>query len=288
MMWKLIGKGAAALFCLAILAAGVWPLVSPPDYYDINGEEDAAVMKLTPPDLYRRAEAYADLMQRKDIESLKPLTAPEILDNAFYRAIPTIAQYGSIETPQATRVLGFHTNTTWISGSGGKWTDSNIVIAHYYPDKVIFTITNFRQQGEDIKVTSFNLRRLSNADIAAVKFSLWGKSPLHYAVLALAVLILAFSLVTLYASLTRPRVKWRWAWVPFVALGIGYLTFDWGTGAFGIRLLNFHAPQAFMAMELFQYPMILMCLPIGALLFWFKAEQKPLPKAEAQPAAFEG
>jgi|GEM_PF-6791491 len=285
-MWRLIGKGVAALFCLAFLVTAVWPLVSPPDYYDLNGEEDPAVMKLTPPDLYRRAETYADLVQRKDIDALKPLTAPEILDNAFYTAIPNIARYGSLETPKAKRVLGFHTNTTWMSGNGGSWTDSNIVIGHYYSDKIIFTITHFRKQGNDIKVTGFNLQRMDNAEIARMKFSLSGKSPVHYAVLALWGIILVFSLITLYVSLTRPRVKWRWAWVLFVLLGLGYLTFNWGTGGFGLKLLNLRAPQAFIVMELFQYPMLYMCLPIGALLFWFKAEQKPPPQAEAQPVAF--
>lgn len=286
-MWRLIGKGVAALFCLAILAAAVGPLVSTPDYYDIDGQEDAAVKALTSPDIYQRAEAYADLMQRQDVQGLKPLTSPAILDDAFYRALPTIAHYGSLEKPKATRVLGFHTNTTLMGGNGGNWTDSNIVIGHYYPDKVIFTITNFRKQNGDIKVTSFTLRRMTNADIAAVKFSLLNKSPVHYAVLALAAVILGFSLVTLYVSLTRPRVKWRWPWVLFVLLGFGYLTFNWGTGEFGLRLLNFRTPQAVVDMELLQYPVLLMCLPLGAILFWLLARQKPLPKAEAQPAVFE-
>jgi len=285
-MWVTIGKGLAALLCLGILATGVWSFEASQDYYDIDGVEDPVVMKLMPPDIYRRAEAYADLMQRMDIEALKPLTAPEILNNAFYRAVPTIAQYGSLETPKVTRVVGYHVNSMKMLDSGQTWTDSNIVIGHYYPDKVIFTITSFRKQGGDIKVTAFNLRRMSNADIAAVKFTLMGKSPLHYAVLAMVAVLLAFSLVTLYVSLTRPRVKWRWAWVAFVLLGIGYVSFDWGTGTFGIRLLNFHTPQAFMVTALFQYPAILMCLPIGALLFWLKAEQKPLPQADTQPATF--
>jgi hypothetical protein len=286
-MWRLIGKGIAALFCLLILVAAVGPLISPPDYYDASGEQDPAVTALTPPDFYRRAEAYADFVQRKDIEALKPLTAPEILDNAFYQSIPAVAQFGSLETPRTTRILGFHTNTTWWSGSDGAVTNSNIVIGHYYPDKVIFTTTTFRKQDGDIKVTGFNLRRLNNADIDGMTFRLSSKPLVHYAVLSLAMVILVFSLVTLYVSLTRPRLKWRWAWVIFVLLGIGYLTFNWGTGAFGVNLLNFHAPQAFMSMEIYQYPMIVMCLPLGALLFWFRAGQKPLPKAETQPTAFE-
>ena len=277
-MW---GKLFSALFCLLLLSFGVSSMSAAPDWYDPRGSQDLAVKALAPPDAIQRAEAYGDLVQRQDLDGLRRETHPAILNPDFYKGVAKIAIYGSLDKPVATRILGYHTNSV-VSTTAGTWTDSNILIAHYYSDKVIFMTTYFHEQDKKKLINGFNLRRLSNADIASLKFSMQNKSPLHYGMLGLAALILVFSLITLYVTFTRPRLKWRWLWVFLVMFGIGRVTFNWATAAFGFDLVNFRAPQVIFDYELLQPMIIAIWLPIGAVLFWFMARQKTVAEVDAK------
>ncbi len=278
------GKIVSGIICLLLLSWGVSPILNPPNYYDINGAEDPAVMALAKPATIKRAEAYAEMMRVQDLDGLRRESAPSILNDDFYKAVPQIAGYSTAEKPKAVRILGYHINTT-TSTSGGQWSDSNIVIVHYYPFGVIVTTTWFHDENKVSKVTGFNLRRLSNADIESLKFNLAGKTPVHYAILAVAAFILVFSLVTLYIACTRPGLKLRWLWIPFVALGIGHFIFNWGDTTMAFDLANFSAPQARFDQALFEPAKIHFWLPIGAVLFWLFA-QKVAPKAEVKHPEF--
>ena len=119
---------------------------------------------------------------------------------------------------------------------------------------------------------------MTNADVASLKFTLVEKSAVHYAVLAICAAILAFSLTTLFVTFTRPRLKWRIAWVIAVALGVGQFTFNWNTAAFTFGFSRFWAPQVTFNQDLFEPMMISFWLPVGAALFWIFAKQKPAPE----------
>ncbi len=145
------------------------------------------------------------------------------------------------------------------------------------------TTTWFTENDKGVRVTSFNLNRLSNADVKALRFSLTGKQPVHYAILMLASAILVFSLVTLYVALTRRRVAWRWPWAIFVAFGICHFTFNWGDASLALDFANFRAPQALFEQPLFQAAKLHFWLPIGAVLFWFLSRQKAVAQAKPHP-----
>lgn len=277
-MW---GKLFAALFCLFLFYCGIGPVLMPADWYDANGNIDLTVKALAPQSDIVRAEAYGRLIQAQDMAGLRHETDPSILNDDFYKAVPQAAQYTTIEPAKSTRVLGYHTMA--FKGTAGDWTNSDIVIAHYYPDKVIIATTWFHEQNGKKLVSGYNVRRLSNADIASLKFNLLGKEALYYVVLGAAISLLIFSLVTLYICLTRPRVQRRWLWAIFVAFGIVHFGFSWGNGAIIFNLLNFHAPLVTFSQNLLEPVYIHLWLPVGAVLFWFLARQKPIKTLETTP-----
>lgn len=277
-MWK---KILAGIVCLLLFATAASTALMAPDYYSADRPTDPLITALKPEKAFQRAEAYADMMRRQDIPALQRESDPSILNDGFYKAVPQIAEYSTDEKPTAVRILGY--NVSVFKGTAGSWKTKYIVIAHHYPDKVIITTTWFKEQGRSDTITGFNLRRLSNDDVKSLRFSLEGKQPVHYAVLTLACAILVFSLVTLYVALTRPRVAWRWAWVIFVAFGIGHFTFNWGDATLAFDLANFHAPQATFEQLLLEPAKLHFWLPIGAVLFWFLSRQKPAPQARPHP-----
>lgn len=277
----MLAKIVAGLIGLLLLYFAVAPLFQTVDYYTANAQEDAAVKALAPPAVIDRAEAYAAMMQRQDLGGLKRESDPKILNADFYNAVPQIAKYGSTAAPQKVRVIGYHVETT--TSADGTWTDRNVVIAHYYPGMVIFVTTWFHEEKGVSKVTGFNLRRLTDADVRSIRFSLEGKSEVHYAVLGLAAAVLIFSLVTFYIACTRPRLKLRWLWIIATVLGAGWFSFNWGDATLGFNALMLHAPQAAADQGLFAPMTIHIALPIGCLLFWLLARQKPEKPPVAHP-----
>ncbi len=278
----MLAKIVALLIGTLLLYFAVSPMFDTIDYYDPNAAEDSAVTALVPKGLRQRAEAYAGLMQRQDLEGLKRESDPSILNADFYAAVPKVAAYGTSATPQKVRVLGYHF-TTMTTTNNGTWTNRDIVIAHYYPGMVIFTTTVFHDEKGVSKVTGFNVRRLTNDDIRSLQFTLVGKSSVHYAVLALAGAVLAFSLVTFYVACTRPRLKMRWLWVIATLFGAGWFSFSWGNAAIDFNALMLRTPQAAAEQSLYQPMVIHFALPIGCVLFWLLARRKPETHAVAHP-----
>ncbi|MDB4948675.1 MAG: hypothetical protein JWM27_1324 [Gemmatimonadetes bacterium] len=105
------------------------------------------------------------------------------------------------------------------------------------------------------------------------RFRLAGKSPLHYVVLALMVLL---PLLMLYAFVVAWRfpVKRRWPWLLASVVGLGQLSLNWTTGEYGVRPINVQLLGAGMLRPSIYSPWLLsISLPIGALVVLWRARR---------------
>jgi hypothetical protein len=96
---------------------------------------------------------------------------------------------------------------------------------------------------------------------------LTGKTPLHFVVLALAILIPVFVLYALVVCF-RSTIRRKWLWVIFIIFGLMKFRFDWTTGLHDIKPVSI-VLFGVGAIQASPYsPWIFeLALPVGALVF---------------------
>ena len=138
------------------------------------------------------------------------------------------------------------------------------------------------------KPDSFRLARFDANHIAFLpsrdfKLSLEGKSPLHFVVLGLALIIPVFMIFTAIACFRNENVRRKWLWIPFILIGLWGIEFNWTTGYVVYELFHVFPDGSisfnFIAFSLLGVTAVKMGLlspwviglgsPIGALLYWF-------------------
>ena len=115
------------------------------------------------------------------------------------------------------------------------------------------------------------------------RFTLDGKSPLHYAALALAVLLALFTLLALVLCLRTPMPRWRKAlWAIAVVLGVTALRFNWTSGAMLWQPLNV-LPGSVAYHQADLGPAVLsIAFPLGAVAFLLR--RRSIRRAAARAA----
>ncbi len=121
-------------------------------------------------------------------------------------------------------------------------------------------------------------------------FRLSGKSWLHYAILALAVLIPLFSLTTaVAAAVSHARLKWLWAVASLVS--IGKLSIVWTDSLAGNAVVRFQPINLqLLGAGIFKYPLyapwiISVGLPVFAVGYWLVARRRASVSNEAPQVA---
>ncbi|MGF1526249.1 MAG: hypothetical protein ACFCBW_05590 [Candidatus Competibacterales bacterium] len=141
---------------------------------------------------------------------------------------------------------------------------------------------------DTISVMGLSGQRLNASLRSANAFTLEGKSPLHYLVLMLAMVVSVFTLVTLYFCVRTPRLKLKWLWLVFVLIGIGSMNLNWTTGQYGFQLWSIMLLSASAVTPGPLGPWIIsVSLPLGAILFWFKRQRLMAATRAAGGAGFE-
>ncbi|HEY0257950.1 MAG TPA: hypothetical protein VGC39_10945 [Candidatus Methylacidiphilales bacterium] len=99
------------------------------------------------------------------------------------------------------------------------------------------------------------------------RFTLEGKGPLHYVVLALTVLIPLFILYALILCIRSP-IRRKWLWILFILFGFLKLRFDWTSGLYDFQLLSVSLFGAGVFQSGPYSPWIFsLAIPVGAIVF---------------------
>ncbi len=242
-----------------------------------------------PPKVDPAREAQADrvyeLVRRNDVASLREMAAPTLPQEDLAGAVQQMRSHVHASAPVAVETVAWNLNI--VNG------DAAYEVARLYshPEgkvqaRVIMTRSGegpYRLAGLHVMRVSPALLQAHDESIKAARFTLAGKSAVHYAVLigaGLSATLCLFSVIV--AGLRR-----RWLWMIGCLLGVGKVAVNWATGAvffqpLSVALLGATALKGLGPTD----PWVISAsIPLPAILFWALGKwRKKAPKARGRAA----
>ncbi len=237
--------------------------------------------KLIPKEESAFARDYLQHVHDNDFSYVKskidPALLPEVTDDNLLR----ISAYFPGGEILSTELIGSHVNII-----NGVWT-GNFTFEYHTNYGWAIGFVALKRIDAQLIVTAFSVHQASGSQEELNRFTLTGKSVLHYLVLIATVCIPLFILVTLIACIRTSIPKRKWLWIVFIILSIGAIQMNWTSGEYLLQLLRFQLFGAALVTVSKYSPCVLTAgFPLGAILFWFwrpkyVAAAKALKQAEA-------
>jgi hypothetical protein len=150
------------------------------------------------------------------------------------------------------------------------FTNYTIDYEYFIQKKYLYFTFNIREQKNNLIITGFDGRFLESSLTDINSFNFGKKGFIHYIILACAILIPLFVLVTLVFVVKTPLPK-KWFWIIGVLIGFTKVTFTWTTGQIGFQLISFQILGSGILKSGAVGPWIIsFSFPAIAIYFWLK------------------
>jgi hypothetical protein len=213
------------------------------------------------------AKGYIDRLRGRDFDEIEKAADESIKRGDFRGVLAKMADLVPPGEPTSIKVVGAQrfemhdtttVNTTYEYNFGGTWLLINVAVKTKAGAK---TIVGFHINPENQPLEIQN------------QFTLYGKSPAAYVVLALAVSAMLFTLYTLVVCARTPMAKRKWLWILFVLLGVGKFSVNWTTGQWNISPLFVQLFSASAFAPFYGAWIVSASIPLGAILFWVRRKE---------------
>ncbi len=208
---------------------------------------------------------YVDLLRQRKFDDIDRAAVPSAKGPRLYDALLKMADaLPEKEAPTSRKLVRAQMHTDQDG------TTTNVVFEYDFSGKwVLANVALLRKPGS-VSLVGLSVRAIPESLEELHRFRLAGKSAVHYAVLALAILV---PLLTLYALVACAREKTsgrKWPWVLFIMFGIGSFTINWTTGETELSALTIRLFGASVAATLYGPWILSVSFPLGALVFLFR------------------
>jgi hypothetical protein len=223
--------------------------------------QEEMLQRFSSPEDQAVARAYIEQLRARKFDEIEKAMDPGLRAPHIRGTLTKMADLMPNREPTSVKLVGAHrfsesdvatVDTTFEYGFGDAWLLIHVAI---------------RQKNGEKTIVGFNVNTMPRSLEEQNRFSLAGKSAIHYAVLAAAVASVLVSLYALAACVRTPRFRRKWLWVLFTLVGVGKVGVNWTTGAWGFAPLSVQFISAGAYAPLFGPWTVAVSLPLGALLF---------------------
>lgn len=235
------------------------------------GDPGTLVRKFTPPEDEAIATNYIALLRQGKFEAIQKDMDPSLKDKFTSDLMGKMAAAVPKGDPLSVKVIGAH-----------QFRDSelyqiNLSFEYQFPSNwMVINVATQRKDGITT-IIGFHVYEYSDSLENLNKFTLEGKRPIHYAVLAFAILIPLFILYALVVCIRTKMAGKKWFWIIFILIGIGRFTINWTTGHWSFSPFPFLLFGAGTFAPPYSAWMISVSAPLGALLFLVKRKGLSMP-----------
>lgn len=224
------------------------------------------------------AKKYIALLRDDKYEEVERDMAPNLKASFTRDVFEKMRGLMPMEEPVSVKVVGVNKDVF------PDYTHCNISYEYEFPRKWLLIHVATRKEGNDVTIVGIGVQPMRDAMENFNRFTLSGKSPAHYLMLALTCAVPLFTLYALIACIRTKNLKRKWLWVIFIIFGLGRLSLNWTTGQWStrpgiVRTANGNSTVSLFDVELFGAsanadfygPWVLsVSLPLGAILFLLK------------------
>jgi len=229
------------------------------------GCDQASMMKkMTPPEGESVAKNYINLLRQKNFEQIEKDTDQSINNPNLHTTLVEMAEMIPNRDPDSVKVVGSHVF------HGPEVSSTNITFEYQFQQKWLLINVATQKKGGITSIIGFNVSPITDSMVNTNRFTLSGKSLLHYIVLALAIIIPSFTLFALIVCIRTKIEKRKWLWVIFVISGLTIFSIDWTTGQWKFNPLYVQFLGASAFAPLYGSWKIGISLPLGAIVFLLK------------------
>jgi len=249
-------------------------------------DQEASIEKFSSPEEQATVKVYVEHLRSHDFDEIEKALDPSIRTAGIRDTLTKMAALVPNEEPTSVKLVGVQTfnapdaktvNTTLEYNFGDKWLLANVAVQEKQGAKTII---------------GFNVYPTSQSLEAQNRFTLAGKSAIHYSVLTAAI---SAVLLTLYALVICARTRFpkrKWPWFIFILIGVGKLAVNWTTGEWSVMPLSVQVFSAGVLAPLYGPWTVAASLPLGAIVFLFykkpRLEQALRGQRMAVPDARDG
>lgn len=227
-------------------------------------DQASMLEKMTPPEGESIAKNYINLLRQNSFEQIEKDLDPSIKTPDIRETLVKMAEMIPTRDPDSIKVVGSHVF------HGPDVSRTNITFEYQFQQKWLLINVATQKRGGISTIVGFNVNPIPDSMENLNRFTLTGKSPLHYTVLVLAILIPIFSLFALVLCIRTKIEKRKWLWVIFVMFGFACFSIDWTTGQWGLTPLNIQFLGAGAFAPAYGSWKIGISLPLGAIIFMLK------------------
>ena len=234
------------------------------------------VEKFAPKEESEYGRTVLELIRANDFEAVSKHLHHTLISKVTRENLEAISQLFPSGNLIQCEIIGSQVNKTNNDWNGGftfeyefesnKWALANIVVN--------------RNDGT-LSITGFHVAQTEQSQKEHNKFTLYGKSMVHYLFFLFTILILSFSVFTFYVCIRTPLAKRKILWAIVTLTGAISLTLNWTTGELSFQLLSIQF-LTISAMTASPYApwFISFSIPVGSILFWIKRKTITFEKTD--------
>jgi hypothetical protein len=238
-------------------------------------DQTSLVSRFGSPSKEKLATSYIELLRDHQYGQIEKDIDPSLQTPGLHQALVTMAEVMPRQPPVSIKVVGVHT----VHGPG--FYKSNYTFEYQYADRWLLINVAVQKKNGLSTIIGFNVNTLPDSLEATNRFTLAGKHPLQYLVLAGAVAVPLFILYALVACIRTPVPKRKWLWILFILLGVCTFSVDWTTGQWSLKPVSVLLFGAAATRPVYGAWTLSIALPLGAI--WFLARRPRFLQAGTQP-----
>ena len=224
-------------------------------------DQQAAFDRLVPKDEAAYAQHYLSQLAEGDIEQVEAGLSPHIVSPAIRGELATLSESFPKSQPASVKLVGSHTENR-----EGTWR-AQFTFEYEYPGQWLLAGVAMHREGPELFVDGINVEHVADSVVNTHRFTLDGKTPVHYTILLAAAAVFAFVVHSLIQCMRTPIVRFKWLWMIFILLGFGTVNLNWTTGAWEFMPVHVLLFGIGVQKMLYSPLFIQVAAPMGAVAF---------------------
>ncbi len=222
----------------------------------IGCSQQSMIDKIAPAEDKDRAIFYINLLKQKRIDEINDKIDKSIKNKDTKSSLLYMANLIPNESEKSLKVVGANISPGY----------ANISFEYEFANRWLLINVATKKTKDDFSIIGIGVNQIDNSLEVINKFTLLGKTFIHYALLFLAVIFPALTIYSLFVCAKSKIVK-KWKWILFILFGFSQLSINWTTGQLYYKLLSLQVFSGSVFSSPYGPVFVSISLPIGAVLF---------------------